>query len=271
MVTRAIHIEVIEELSSAAFINALRRFIAIRGPVVQFRSDRGTNFIGATQDLSINAEFVEKGPVGTFLSNSGTSWIFNPPHASHMGGAWERLIGVSRRILDSMLLQNRVELTHDVLVTFMAEVSAIVNNRPLLPVSSDPESPSLLTPSILLTMKTSADIGPFPEFGPKDIRAHWKRVQILAEEFWKRWRNEYLHTLQVRQKWKEDRPNLKTGDVILMKDSGSARNDWPMGIVKRTFPSDDGRVRKVEICVVKDGVRSTYVRPISELVTLLEV
>lgn len=112
-----------------------------------------------------------------------------------MGGAWERLIGVSRRILDSMLLQNRVELTHDVLVTFMAEVSAIVNNRPLLPVSSDPESPSLLTPSILLKMKTSADIGPFPEFGPKDIRAHWKRVQILAEEFWKRWRNEYLHTI----------------------------------------------------------------------------
>lgn len=150
---------------------------------MQFRSDRGTNFIGATQDLSINAEFVKKGPVGTFLSNSGTSWIFNPPHAFHMGGAWERLIGVSRRILDSMLLQNRVELTHDVLVTFMAEVSAIVKNRPLLPVSSDPESPSLLTPSILLTMKTSADIGPFPKFGPKDIRAYWKRVQKLAEKF----------------------------------------------------------------------------------------
>lgn len=223
--TRAIHIEVIKELSSAAFINALRRFIAIRGPVVQFRSYRGTNFIGATQDLSINAEFVEKGPIGSFLSNSGTSWIFNPPHASHMGGAWERLIGVSRRILDSMLLQNRVELTHDILVTFMAEVSAIVNNRPLLPVSSDPESPSVLTSSTLLTMKTSADVGPFPECGPKDIRAHWKRVQILEEEFWKRWRNEYLHTLQVRRKWKEDRPNLKTGDVILMKDSGSARND----------------------------------------------
>lgn len=73
MVTKAIHIEVREELSSAAFINALRCFIAIRGPVTQFRSDRGANFIGATQDLSINAEFVGKGPVGTFLSNSGTS------------------------------------------------------------------------------------------------------------------------------------------------------------------------------------------------------
>ncbi|XP_061169198.1 uncharacterized protein LOC133178524 [Saccostrea echinata] len=271
MVTRAVHIEVIEELSSAAFINALRRFVAIRGPVIQFRSDRGTNFIGATQDLSINAEFVEKGPVGTFLSNSRTSWVFNPPHASHMGGAWERLIGVSRRILDSMLLQNRVELTHDVLVTFMAEVTAIVNNRPLLPVSTDPESPCLLTPSTLLTMKTTCNIHPFPEFGPKDIRAHWKQVQLLADEFWKRWRTEYIHTLQVRHKWKEARSNLKTGDVILMKDSGSARNDWPMGIVQKTFPSDDGRIRKVEICVVKDGTRSTYVRPISELVTLLEV
>ncbi|XP_061192133.1 uncharacterized protein LOC133200331 [Saccostrea echinata] len=125
MVTRAVHIEVIEELSSAAFINALRGFVAIRGPVIQLRSDRGTNFIGATQDLSINAEFVEKGPVGTFLSNSGTSWVFNPPHASHMGVAWERFIGVSRRVLDSMLLQNRVELNHDVLVTFMARLQLL--------------------------------------------------------------------------------------------------------------------------------------------------
>lgn len=145
LVTRAIHIEVIDELTSAAFINALRRFIAIRGQVTQFRSDRGTNFVGAVSDLSINAEFIENGPVSKFLSDSRIVWKFNPPHAPHMGGAWERLIGVSKRVLNAMLLDHQQrDITHDVLTTLMAEVCAIVNNRPLTDVSSDPEAPTLL-------------------------------------------------------------------------------------------------------------------------------
>jgi hypothetical protein len=78
-------ISVIEELSSCAF-NALRRFIAIRGHVTLFRSDRGTNFVGALDSLSIDAELVEKGPVAEFLSNSRTVWKFNPLHAPHIGG-----------------------------------------------------------------------------------------------------------------------------------------------------------------------------------------
>ncbi|VDI07434.1 Hypothetical predicted protein [Mytilus galloprovincialis] len=120
-----------------------------------FRSDRGTNFIGAIDDLKIDSINVEDGPFKNFLYNSGTTWIFNPPHSSHMGGAWERMIGITRRILDSMLLNAAGRsLTHDVLNTLMAEVSAIVNSRPLVPVSTDPENPLILTPAMLLTQKT---------------------------------------------------------------------------------------------------------------------
>ena len=94
----------------------------------------------ATSELSIVPVFIEKEPVKGFLSNNKTSWLFNPPYAHHMGGAWERLIGVSRRILDGLLTENKGRnLTHEVLVTFMAEVTAIINNIPLLPVSTDPE------------------------------------------------------------------------------------------------------------------------------------
>lgn len=57
-----------------------------------------------------------------------------------MGGVWERMIGVARRILDSFLLGQRgSHLTHEVLTTFMAEVSAIVNSKPLVPVFTDPD------------------------------------------------------------------------------------------------------------------------------------
>ncbi|KAK7882975.1 hypothetical protein WMY93_029149 [Mugilogobius chulae] len=103
MTVRAVHIEVIESLDTSSFINALKRFLAIRGPVKLIRSDRGTNFIGASAALkipsNIDVESVEK-----YLAEKGCSWTFNPPHASHMGGAWERMIGVARRILDQCFL-----------------------------------------------------------------------------------------------------------------------------------------------------------------------
>lgn len=85
--SRAVHIEVIEEMSSSSFINALRRFVAIRGSVKEFRSDRGTNFVGSTESLGIDAINVEDGPVNKFILDNRTVWIINSPHSSHMGGA----------------------------------------------------------------------------------------------------------------------------------------------------------------------------------------
>ena len=190
-----------------------------------------------------------------------------------MGGAWERLIGVAKRILNSMLLQHsHKDLTHEVLTTLMAEVCAIVNNRPLVEVSNDPESPMLLTPSMLLTMKNVSDVNPFPPFSSKDmLRSTWKHVQKLADEFWRRWKLPYLHSLQIRKKWQNHSVNLKPGDLVLVKDSSCPRNEWPTGIIEKTFPSQDGNIRKVEVAVMKDNKRLVYVRPVTELVTLLEV
>lgn len=137
---RAIHIEAIESLDSSSFTNAFRRCLAIRGPVKHIRSDRGTNFSGASKDLGI-ASNTDKKPLGRFLSENGCTRTFNTPHSSHMGGVWERMIGITRHILDSMLLQTgSARLTHKVLTTFLAEVTAIAvtttansESRPLPP------------------------------------------------------------------------------------------------------------------------------------------
>ncbi|XP_052062914.1 uncharacterized protein LOC127702663 [Mytilus californianus] len=274
LVTRAIHIELIEEMSSSAFINAVRRFAAIRGQVKIFRSDRGTNFIGAIDDLKIDSINVEDGPFKNFLYNSGTTWIFNPPHSSHMGGAWERMIGIARRILDSMLLNAAGRsLTHDVLNTLMAEVSAIVNSRPLVPVSTDPENPLILTPAMLLTQKTdyiftSDQLG---EFDRQDLcLAEWRRVQALASVFWSRWRKEYLPLLQPRRKWTDDRRDLIKGDVILLKDKNLCRTQWPIGVIVNSFKSSDEHVRKAEVRIIVNGKATIYTRPIVDMILLIE-
>jgi len=156
-----------------------------------------------------------------YLGGEGCSWVFNPPHASHMGGAWERMIGVSRRILDSMLQQISPScLTHEVLSTLMAEVTGIINSRPLGPISTDPDSPFLLTPATLLTQKGHTLFSPPGDFQETDLhRQQWRRVQHLANTFWSRWRREYLTSLQSRSKWQEERRNLREGDVVLLKDA----------------------------------------------------
>ncbi|XP_062594609.1 uncharacterized protein LOC134256031 [Saccostrea cucullata] len=271
LVTRGVHIEVIEELSSSSFINALRRFVSLRGPVVEFRSDRGTNFVGATDDLKIDVINVEDGPAHSFLFNSGTVWKFNAPHSSHMAGAWERMIGIARRILDSMLSHVPC-LTHEVLCTLMAEICAIMNSRPLAAVSTDPDSPTVLSPATILTQKTGQRVEPFQHFGVKDmIKSQWRQVQVLADQFWTQWRERYLTTLQARQKWNSERPSLKEGDVILMKDAETPRIQWPLGIVQQCFESEDGRIRKVSLRVIKHEKPVLYTRPVSELIYLFSV
>ncbi|XP_036007852.1 uncharacterized protein LOC118567265 [Fundulus heteroclitus] len=271
MSTRAVHIEVIEALSSSSFINALRRFFAIRGPAKQLRSDCGTNFIGASKELRLDPPKPNEATVDDYLRKQRCSWVFNAPHSSHMGGTWERMIGVSRRILDSMLLQaGNPTLTHEVLTTLMAEVTAIINARPLVPVSSDPEAPLILTPSALLTQKFNPIETPPGDFTKADMyKNQWKRVQALADTFWARWQKEYLNMLQSRQKWHRNKPNLKEGDVILLKDKQLKINEWLMGIITKTLPSKDGVVRKMEVKVTRGKTTKTFNRPISDCILLL--
>ena len=184
-----------------------------------------------------------------------------------MGGVWEWLIGVARRILDSMLLDVS-NLTHEVLVTLMTEVAAIVNSRPLVPVSYDQEFPEILCPATILTHKTDKEQQQI-RMDVKDLyRSQWKRVQHLADTFWLKWKREFLQTLQSTKKWFNEKNNLQIGDVVLMRDSDVGRTSWPIAKVVRAFPSNDGYVRKVEVKVIRDGKPVLYVRPVVEIVLL---
>ena len=270
MTVRAVHIEVIESLETSSFINAFRRFLAVRGPVKQIRLDRGTNFVGASAELKIPSN-IDSVFVKRYLAEHGCSWVFNPPHAPHMGGSWERMIGIAKRILNSMFLHlGSSNLTHEVLTTLMAEVAAIINARPLIPVSSDPADPVILTPTTLLTQKVSVPSAPSEDGRATDIfKRQWRQRQHLAQTFWSKWRKHYLSSLQPRRKWHTTQPNLEPGTVVLLKDQQLERNEWPLGIVTQVFPSKDSSVRKAEIKVSRKDGTKLYQRPLSELVILL--
>ena len=139
MVSRAIHIEVVTSLTTDSFINAYRRFISRRGPIRQLRCDRGTNFVGAKNEL--DAERIRQ----KLLADDCDFFDFkmNFPHASHMGGAWERMIRSARNALSSLLASQPCTLDDELLHTLLLEAEAIVNSRPLTYINAKDASENL--------------------------------------------------------------------------------------------------------------------------------
>ena len=197
------------------------------------------------------------------------------------GGSWERQIRTVRNVLSTMMDISGAQLDDESLTTFFCEAEAIVNSRPLTVDSiNDPDSLSPLTPNHLLTMKSKIVLPPPGVFQSADQYSikRWRRVQHLSNEFWSRWRKEFLHSLQQRQKWRNQKRNLQVGDIVTVKDVNLPRNCWRLGRICKTFLSEDGYVRTVELTVgdpfldtkgKRTSALKTIQRPIHKLVLLV--
>ena len=282
--SRAIHLEVSATLETDSFINALRRFINRRGPVRTIRCDQGSNLVGAKNELQKALSSMDQTRVRHFLLERNCDWIefqLNVPSASHMGGVWERQIRTARNVLSVLLDQCGSQLNDESLQTFMTEVEAVVNSRPLTVENlTSPDALKPLTPNHLLTGKSRVVLPPPGEFQRADLylRKRWRRVQHLANEFWVRWKREFLHTLQLRQKWMRPRRNLQQGDVVIISNDNLPRNMWQIARVEEAYGDPDGYVRKAKLAVgdatLDDkGRRVKHIsyleRPVQKLVLLV--
>ena len=160
--------------------------------------------------------------------------------------------------------------------TLLAEAEAVVKCRPLtVETLADPLSYAPITPNHLLTVKSKVVMPSPGEFQKADLycRKKWKKVQYLLNEFWTRWKKEYLMNLQMRKKWEKSRRNFQVGDIVLLKED-SGRNKWPMRRVIAIFPDQNGFVRNIRVKVSRrevSNIRSCVLdRPISKVVLLLE-
>lgn len=286
MASRAIHLESINSLDTSSFINGLRRFLARRGPVQQLRCDCGTNFVGANNELRKEFEVMNSNKVKSFLLQQSCDWFpfkFNVPHSSHMGGVWERQIRTVRNALQPLVIKAGSQLDDESFRTFLTEVENIVNSRPLSIANlNDTDCLEPLTPNHILTMKPRVLLSPPGSFPNADLysRRRWKRVQHMANEFWFRWRRDYLDALQTRNKWCIKRKNLKPGDIVVLREDEPVRNKWPLAKVIQVFTDDDGLVRKVRLLKSDSGLDSNgkrvrdvsfLDRPIHKLVFLFSV
>ena len=184
MTTRAVHVEKLNSLDADSFINAFRRFIARRGIPEGVFSDNGTNLVAGEKELRHAFEEILASPkLNAYSVTKGIEWRFIPPASPHMGGVWERMVGLMKRVLMSVL-RGTSRLSDEVLETIFCEAEAVVNGRPLTKLSDDPNDGRPLTPNHLLLLKQGSILPPGCFHSGDVYRRRWRHVQSLADQFW---------------------------------------------------------------------------------------
>ncbi|XP_071959818.1 uncharacterized protein [Antedon mediterranea] len=198
------------------------------------------------------------------MLKKGINWQFNPPAASHYGGIWERMIRSSRKAIYGILKEQPLKLNDEGLSTLFCEAEYIINSRPLTANSDNLKDLEPLTPNHFL-IGAGVELTAPGSFTKKDVVMGWRQGQYLTNLFWKRLANEYLTTLQERQRWIQCKRNIAFGDVVLIMEN-SPRNSWPMARVESAPKDDKNVIRSVQLRTKS----STLVRPIAKLILILE-
>jgi len=263
LTTRAVYLDILPSLGTDDFILLLRQFISRRGPPEEMWSDNGSNFTSADKELRECISKWNNSRIGQEMQQRGVKWRLQPPTAAHMSGVWERLVKTSKRHLKA--LTGSCLLNENGLRTLFAETEAIMNGRPLSPVSDDPQDFEPLTPNHFLLHRKVSGLPP-GVFVKEDslLRREWKKVQYLTNIFWDRWIKEYLPTLQQRRKWFKEQRNVRVGDLVLLAEDNVKRGQWPMGRVTRVIHGSDDLVRSA---VVKTATGELH-RPIVKMCLL---
>ncbi|XP_058456473.1 uncharacterized protein LOC131433883 [Malaya genurostris] len=250
MVVKAVHLELVTDLRAETFIGALQRFVSRRGLPSDVYSDNGTTFVGANHELAAWRDLFTsqqlKDKLSEYCSSNGITWHFIPPRSPHFGGIWEAGVKTMKYHLKRVVGETR--LTYEEMATFLAECEAIMNSRPLIPLSDDPNDLQALTPSHFLIMRPSQAV-PEPSYKEEKIGrlSRWQHVQLMREHLWKRWSADYLHTLQTRQKWKDGVVDIRVGALVLLRDDNAPPQQWKLGRITSTIPGKDGIVRVVSV------------------------
>lgn len=191
------------------------------------------------------------------------SWHFNPPSAPHFGGLWEAAVRSAKKLL--VRTMGRHNPTLEELTTLLCRIEAVLNSRPLTPMSSSPLDLDYLTPGHFIIGQPLLAVPdlPIPEDNQR-IVSRWKLLRQCHQAFWRRWSNEYLCSLQSRTKWTKEAPNLQVGDMVVIKDNAGPPTSWRLGRIVNTFPGDDGVVRVAKVLTSTGEVT----RPIVKLVLL---
>ena len=260
--TRAVHLELLSDMTTSEFLRCFRRFVARRGCPKLVLSNNAPQFKLASDTLA--AEFAKADKIQQFCSKLGIQWKFITEHSPWQGGLYERMVGLVKRSLRKALGRSLVTFVE--LGTIVTEVEAVLNSRPLTYIDAD--GCEMITPSHFLNIHSS--VGPCipsvvdnvddvddDEYVPVQdsadhLRSQFKRMDVILNQFWIIWKREYLLSLRERSVSHKSRKNEssripKVGKVVTVEEKDCSRCLWKMGRIVGLHKSDDGEVRSVDV------------------------
>ncbi|XP_033231512.1 uncharacterized protein LOC117182525, partial [Belonocnema kinseyi] len=238
--SKAVHLELVSDLSTEAFIGSLKRFFARRGKSKTISSDNATNFVGASNELKELYNFIQSAQkdsaLQNFLLHERVTWHFIPPRSPHFGGLWEASVKsfkhhLLRTVGDKLL-------TYEQLETYVIEIEAILNSRPLSPLSSDLNDLLPLTPGHLLI---GSPLTSFPQTDLRNVAAgrlsSWQFAQQMRHHFWSRWQKEYLNQMISRSKWQSatHQDDIKIGTLVVLHEDNLPPMRWQLGRIVELY------------------------------------
>ncbi|XP_022170758.1 uncharacterized protein LOC111034046 [Myzus persicae] len=245
--TKAVHIELVCDLTTESFLNALRRFVSRRGIVSDIYSDNATNFVGANRRLLEIHDLLysekNRSMLNSATADIGIKWHFIPPRSPNFGGLWEASIKSIKYHLYRTL--GNASLTYEELNTILIRIEACLNSRPITPLSTDPSDLSYLTPGHFLIGDSLIAI-PEPDLNntPMNRLNRWQQISRLTQQIWSHWSKQYLNQLQEIKKWKQNKGrSIKVGTVVIIREDNLPPLQWRMARVKEVHQGSDGEIR----------------------------
>ena len=241
------HLEVVVGLSTDAFLNGLRQFIARRGKPAMIICDNAPQFKSAKSVLDYQwLQVMSDENVQLHFSHEGICWKYTTEFAPWQGRFYERLVGLAKRALRKSI--GRSLLSMDRLTTLVSEIKAIMNTRPLTYVHDDVNSAFVLTPAHFMTGKLQTGLAVDSQQEDPDVFSEcsqrqevlrvWKGQQAILNSAWKMWREDYLQSLREAsrlrhyQSFRSCPRTLEVGEVVTVHDSSRPRAVWRFGIIQ---------------------------------------
>ncbi|XP_045450168.1 uncharacterized protein LOC123658922 [Melitaea cinxia] len=251
--TKALHLETVSSMSSDAFLLCLRRFVSRGGRPQVIYCDNVTNFVGAKNELGRVIK-ASRQSVSDYASVEKIKFVFSPAYAPHFGGIWEAGIKSAKSHLKRVA--SNASLTFEELATLFTQIEAILNSRPLSPLSSDPTDLYPLTPGHFLIGRPLMSVPSLPVTTKRPNR--YEFIEQLRQHFWERWRREFIAELQQRTKWRTRQRDLQIGDMVVLKEDQLPPLRWRLGRITRLYPGPDGINRVADIFTAKGTMRRAF-------------
>ena len=255
--TKAVQLELVGNLTTESFLGAVQRLVSRRGQIRHLYSDNGSNFVGAAnheaQKLKVflkSSDFQSK-VIGK-LAERNMDFHFIPARSPHMGGLWEINVKSVKTLMKRTI--GLALLTYEELYTLLTRIEAILNSRPLTPLSNDPNDLEPLTPGHFLAGESLTAVfeDDITEVSTNRL-SRWQRVEQLRQNFWRRWNREYILGLQGRSKWTRPCNTPTVGSLVLIVEDDVHPLQWNLARITELHYGKDGLPRVASL-KTKSGV-----------------